>query len=991
MSGIAQDSGATVYQKRNLTSTISASSPASAPLPANDGAASSLLKSLSDDERGDPVKWQNLLEGGLPIGLRSSLLDANSTRYDISVTAEVLLAAQETRRYTGGFDLLYRLAAEQGRWPAALWIIKHLIDAYGSQALKSNPVLQVTDLWNVGESLDQATRRSFRDVLNSGDFIRSSPGEATLGKLTDDEPDNMARDEVFAHRVLGQIWHSLGLMTAACAGREMQPEILEMIAYLHHMGIMPVSIYNQKPSKDSTSLQQPPSMNLLSSRMLVSLSDAAWRARERSLAEEAMVRDGKDSNMPRSRYKINVGGLRPEAWLELLLWSSLHGGWIKQGADIFHHISKSGSDWKPFAWRSVVPTVDSEDPDWEKLGHIFNTRLPSSMDDAELTGDISIEKTVSTEVVNAYVDALISSTRVGVGERGISPVTVLERLVMLKRFLERSNLSLVAGSWDTVVSRLADIHEHFLDQPYHFRMLVELSPVMGAELGSTTRGDTPEYVFDGSAAVIGLFHRAIRSRIADGDVQQALQLFKLLLDRADANKEQSMIDLIKKFKSAKDAHRVPGLFNSNFAGITYPGFEMQIPATLSGPLLDLAMDAGALQFASWLIYSNEVDGPVIPVSLYLEPAIVPALLRFAADTDDKPLLSKIIDSYRALRRPGASALPHYHLRSFFTSQVMRKSWKGADAILQRMTDEKNARFKPSDLAHLACAVLIEHSAAQTVGQEVQRSLDQVRALFDRVMHLCHDLPRNWVTVSKSQIGVLLLVMARADPYWTTYWSKYHSSESYYTFKLPTEVFNTLLQGIIKAYDLSVGRKVLGVFWPHELREKQSIGRRKSAIDAGEPIMSRSEPSALDNERRIRRSVTIGPDRKQHVVLYGGLLPDAATMRILFNAALQEFNSAGQSLQPEELIVTREGGKRRYDRSPSGMLLWAIRRLQEIGVRNEDILDELRGDLSEDDIADIGARLTRSEESTGNSNDADNFEASQEAEEVPFEYQSTLRS
>lgn len=955
----ARNSYATNHQSPSLTPAISSPSSEAGTAPTIKLDAFSLLHSMSRQGKADPQTWQKLLEGGLPHDLRVSSADADAAPYEIKVTAELLLAAQGTVRISGGVDLLYQLGTEQRRWPAAIWIIKRLIDSYGSQALKSNSLRQVSTFWNVEESLEWATGNGFHEILASGDFIKVSSDRVALDQITGDKADDLVRDDAFAHRVLGQVWRSLGLMTAACAGKEMQPELLEMIAHLHHMGMMPVSIYNQTPSKDSMSLQQPPSMNLLSSRMLVSLSDAAWRARERSLAEDAIAR-GDHKAIPRSRYKINVGGLRPEAWLELLLWSSLHGGWVRQGAEILQHICDSTDGWEPFSWRSVVPTADRENPDWEKLGHIFNTRLPSSMDDAKTSTEISVQRTVSSEVVNAYVDALISSTRMGVGARGISPVLVVEYLVTLKRFLERSDLCLVAGSWDTVVSRLTDLHEHLLDRPYHFQMLNELSPVIGAELGSTRRGDAPDYIFDGSAAVIGLFHRAIRSRISAGSSREALPLFRLMLLRADANKERSMNDIVKNFMSAERAHKQPGLFSSNFAGIAYPGFELQIPPTILGPLLDLAVDAGALAFARWLIYSKEVDGPVIPLRLYTDPAIAPALVRFAADTNDKPLLSKIVDAYRAVRGPGASALPHRHLRSFFIGQVMRKSWRGARFILHRMLDDKRARLETGDLAHLARAVLVEQGAAQTGEQNAQQSFDQALSLFGHVMQLCHKPTRSQITTDQPQLAVLLLVLARAEQYWATYWTKYRTSDVYYTFDLPTHVFNTLLQGIVSAYGSSAGRQVLGTFWPHELRNKQSRGRRIGGVDAGEPIVPRFEPPTLDDERRMRRIVTIGSDPKHHVVLYGGLSPDSATMRIVFDAAVQEFKSSGQRLQPDELILARDHGKRRYDQSASGMLVWAIRRLQEMHVRDEDIVKELRAVLSDEDVAAIESRLTQSE-------------------------------
>lgn len=95
--------------------------------------------------------------------------------------------------------------------------------------------------------------------MHSSD-TKSSLARSTRGPV----PSESNRLLEMKHEALGQIWRGLGLMTIACAGRDIQPEILEMIAFLHHKELMPLSIYGIRPSDDSTAIQQSPMLNILS-------------------------------------------------------------------------------------------------------------------------------------------------------------------------------------------------------------------------------------------------------------------------------------------------------------------------------------------------------------------------------------------------------------------------------------------------------------------------------------------------------------------------------------------------------------------------------------------------------------------------------------------------------------------------------------------------------------------------------------------------------
>ena len=149
------------------------------------------------------------------------------------------------------------------------------------------------------------------------------------------------------------------------------------------MGIMPMSIYNQRPSPDSTAIQQPPTLRLFSSRILTSLSDAAWRAHEKMVVQEAKAKGGDYAalrpEIPGMAYRIYVAGLRPEVWMELILWSCLHGGWVIDGVKILRMLSSEPSQrqWRSLSWRTLAAAEGGKDDDWDKFDYIFNTQSHS--------------------------------------------------------------------------------------------------------------------------------------------------------------------------------------------------------------------------------------------------------------------------------------------------------------------------------------------------------------------------------------------------------------------------------------------------------------------------------------------------------------------------------------------------------------------------------------------------------------------------------------
>ena len=921
------------------------------------------LKYPDHDQRDDPSAWTALLEAGLPPHLREHPEQQVDTEIDVTHMGEILLAAQrgfdESLIDKEGVDVLFHLGVTQSRWSAVVWIVKRLVEAFGGKELHEVPQTQAIFPWSTEQSLWQLTTNKIdinADVTHSKQL--SVP---TLDELTQDGERNFPDRPTFRRDCLGQIWRTLGQMTMGCADEEMKPEILEIIAYLHHMEVMPMSIYNQRPSPDSTAIQQPPTLRLFSSRILTSLSDAAWRAHEKEVVEEARTKGGEYASLrpeiPGLAYRVYVAGLRPEIWMELILWSSLQGGWITEGVKMLRMLYKQPPErqWRCLSWRSLA-SKESDDV-WDRFDHVFKTKANTEITEFGIKSITQIQRTISSEVVNAYIDAVLSVIRLNQEHKGVPPAQVLRHLRIMKRLLDRSGLSLSTGSWDAILIRFVDQHPYVTDNRLHFERFIGLSPIMGAELASDNGRHLPDYVMDGSAAVLGLFHRALLSRIKAGDVEGAFRLFRALQERADSNKHQSIIDFLSKQQvSDTEPSRSPDdIFSSYFSGIDYPAFDLQIPATTLGPFLDLVTDAKAYEFGSWLLHNYDLDGPVIPERLYDDPTLAPVLIRFAAEAGDKKLLSKLINTHSDLAKRGQAALPVHVLQSFLSSQVNLKRWDAAERILQHM-DMRYAYWNPVNLAHVVRTMLSEfrNPPSGTPGSDFERA----KALFGDLIGSKYLRSRERYD---PQIAILVTMVASLDSYWADVCLPFDLTRSFYVFSLPTKAFNLALEGVVRAYGSATARHVLGLFWPHSARYAQRA--EQMAFDEGfETPAFTYQPSGTDTPGPKREVISIKGKQERKVVIYGGLRPDLMTIRIIFRKAMEEFrDSASTQGQPgfagsEMELAHLSDNKDELDLTETGMVVWAIQCLRTLGMADDDILGELQASLEEHEMRHIRAKI-----------------------------------
>jgi hypothetical protein len=677
---------------------------------------------------------------------------------------------------------------------------------------------------------------------------------------------------------------------------------------------------------------------LLSSRIFTALSDATWRARELAAAAEAKKRSGFFAGLEAkgSSYRVRVSGIKPEIWLELILWSCLHGGWISEGAALLRYIYRrpdKNDEWKPISWRdsldAIMPFGRSDLLDWDSIKYNFDSRSSATMDGIDTTGP-RVDKTISSEVVNAYIDALLTVVSVGVGQRGLDLAVVLRHIREFRAFLQRANLNLGGGSWDAMMLRLVESGAIDIESnPAIVQKLGALSPPMGEELQSRRSQRIPTYVLDGSAAVLGLFHRALYAEIKNGSLEGALKVFKKLQARVDIDRHQSLSDFFehKHLSPAASDDSAQGLFTSNFSGIDYPSFSTQIPPTTLAAFLELVIANKAFDLGNWMvgIGNTDIDGQLIPPSLYTDPHISAAVVHYATATDNTSLLSKITKHVAAQAEDGTPALPKELLQAFFNAQVELRHWDAAEKLLEYMHDGMDATWSLGNAATVGKVMIME-------GRNVPNP-DMMGSLLVRAAQIFASfLPRKIGAVrpftrKREELNSLCVVLSAASPLLATFVLSRAALPKFFFFALPASVFNNVLEGVVAAHGSEAGRVLVDRFairrrsTPQVIREEkqeQEVDEEEeeeefddddsehappasSTTAAPLPRMPRSREAAIKAGTISRTNITIACAGTQQpfertVAMYGGLDNlGPTTLRIVVRQALLEHNSLDHAM------------------------------------------------------------------------------------------------
>ncbi|KAF2016346.1 hypothetical protein BU24DRAFT_422694 [Aaosphaeria arxii CBS 175.79] len=874
--------------------------------------------------RDDIHSWLKNLDLFLPSHLRG-LSDATQqdqeTHYKLS---SVDFARYLNEAHASRHDLLSHIGLVNKQWPTVVWIVKKLMEdgVHTSEpSLRPEPLPFLESEDSVPGSLDALTGAPIvishsRTVATS---LQCSLDEATAA------PDSIDPGHVSVKKALGLVWRSLGFMILAATqdGKSGEPKVmlhvLEIIAYLHHAGLIPDSIYTQRPFPDSHAIQQPPTLHLLSSKILTALSDASWRAHEASATH---AKDRKNASyflgheIPGSRYKVQVQEVAPELWLELVLWSCLHGGWILDGAVILEKMHARGGDspWKLISWRELLNAEQEESaPGWRLFGQRAQVEATKAQDRARA------HHTISSEIVTAFIDGLVSLVRVGVGARGTDPDELIDHIKSLKQILDTNALSLGYANWDTIVVRLIESGGIVPEtRPELALKLVDLASRFGSEVASANApprtagpGASPPYFFEPSATSISILHRTMRSFVKLGGISGAMTTLNTLQEFTDANKQRSVERFFESLRTGTPE-------NSQLSAdspVEFPAFEPQLPIPLLARLLDLATDAKLYDLGRAFLDSDALDGPLIKREMYAHWNMAASLVKYGTLSGDNDLVMEIVKKTGAWSSASnAQQLPPPLVIALICCQIRLQNWESVKGMQGYMSKNPQYQPRPIIIATFVAELLRLSNDAQSKGRE--KACEAFESLlFDWEHFLMHEL--------RSEVYCMLGILSSVDSTWKDFASKFLAMSARLKITLSTKNFNEVLQGVLDGYGSFKGME-LAEKWCHDAPKAYETYKSPGGV----PTMPRFRAGPSEEYARQPDNIVIQQASGSRLVLQGRVSANRQTVWAIIRKAQQELaeqdaNDAAPT--SDTRLQARE------------TLRWAAKMLYYMGSEHEDIV------------------------------------------------------
>ncbi|KAH9871682.1 hypothetical protein J1614_005937 [Plenodomus biglobosus] len=897
----------------------------------------SQIPTPEDEARGNIEHWLAAIEPFLPLPTRRQ--PTSDTDLSSSVTP-FDLAVYVNKAQDASIDIISHLGLEEGRWQAAVWIAKKLVE-HGRRSAESP--LHLNAFEHVlgshrggGASLKALTEYPICIERHAAPRkLRYSLDSLTTA------PDTIDMRHAIVKRALGQLWRSLGNLILAASenngsdGDTIMPHVLEIIAYLHHVGFMPESVYSYRPPTNQYALQQPPTLHLLSSKILTALSDAAWKAHESSVKaakDSAKVSYFLGHEIPGSRYKIEVSEVTPELWLELVLWTCLHGGWILDGAAILRRVALKRGDhnWALISWREIMQAEEKKTSARSRTWNLFprNRDATASPSDRAKT-----RKTISGEVVSAFVDGLVNHLRVGVGRRGTNPETIVDLLKILKDFLDAHNLSLGTTAWNSIMARL--LESGGIDpekRPELLMRIVGLAPGFGAEITATNSSasadtEVPPF-FEPTTIPLSCLHRTIRAFIGTGDIKGAMTTLMLLQRHTDDNKQKSVQQFFETLRDIPQLRRDEP-FTSQLPPVDFPAFDTKLPIPLLARLLDLTTESKLYDIGRWLLFSEDIDGPLINSDLRSHRNMAASVVRFGTLSGENELVLEIIKKVGTWNQMHQQQrMPAEVLIALLCCQLKLRRWESVRGM-QRYVNE-TLTFRPRPIIFSTFAAELLRTANDT--NEVR---EQAKEAFSGLLFAWEQLCMNNIRI---ELYCILSIMSTVDNGWSDYCSRFLAVSWRQFIELPIDDFNRVLSGVLDGYGSVRGKQVVEQ-WCYQTPDWFKAYRAPGGL----PTMPQYRVGKRQELESRPRDIELVQDSGAKLVLQGRILPNRLTILAILRKVQEEVTSWQQ--RGEEFTQVTRAEKR-------NTLRWAVRMLYYLGHDYEEIVRDLGSSLVE--LAEIEA-------------------------------------
>ena len=790
--------------------------------------------------------WMSLLEEHVPHRRHRLEKGArNEAQRDTCDMVLKILRSASSRRHAR-VDLLSVLGFANGDWQQVYEIATMLLEAAASDVAESERKNVSNGFeWPIEPSLDELCGTSPVVLEPASDsrtgLLRGVDLEPVLAESTTTETALQRQDQSMM-----QIWKSLAYIvieTTKCSETKTEAAmqcVYRVIAQIHRLGLVPGNVYSYGPSSQSSAVNRPPIIHLLSSRIMTTLSDATWRAHQDAVIAEA-TNSGtslKDlaQDPPGGRFRLKVRPLGPEVWLEFVLWCCVERGYASSGAAIIEKLRDlSEEPWFAINW--IHPDEPDGTPagvDWAKV------KLRHGGTVGQIEGYASTEpfavmesRTISAEVVLALVDLLSSSVNLGINKPGLGLRKVQKSIQDLIAFLEPHNLP--AGYFDCLAVRLLQSggfdpdrspsgYQRWADRITEMRSLEPLHHTNSKGPSSKGPSFDLESVLTHSETLNGLFHQTLGAFVDRGDVRPALDVFAQIQQLVD----QSKLESIGAFLGGSQQRS--GFFNSRTASADqdFVNSHGQLPMYRLAAVLDMVTDSKLIGLGNWLLYSDDVDGPLIPRNTYARSSLAPVMTRFAAASHDPQLRKEVQDACQDLTVINSVAM----LRAMTSSRFHDRDMYSASFLLRKLATAKGGGVDTGTLASIAAAILeMERHVVGLNASSTRITLQMTSKIFKRMLQGYYQQNSGWLrkdqrALFRRQTSAVLMILEHIPNTslkaiarnWLT------KLGPTYDVSLQVGVFNVLMSAIVEIKGAQVGHMIWELFCEdprHKLEPSQA--------------------------------------------------------------------------------------------------------------------------------------------------------------------------
>lgn len=839
----------------------------------------------SSPRRLRPGPWAAAIESYLPPNLRLGAAKAaeGATQHEplrpIHTLPDVLSMARSSCKE----DVLSYIAVYQERWDAVIWLVKAMTEGYPGHRETEKTLCQLPpSLWEtVDQPLDEFTD-------NPIELEMPQPSAMSWERYSGDnfdklrwhyDPNNFDAPHILGRKSLGQIWQSLGAMILQAADRPSEDssysvimsKVFQLLGYLHRIDALPDSTYNYDFPTDPTVLRRPPTLHVLSKRIMSTLSDVEWELEWDETTTKAL---SQGYDLPKASVQPKTREFGPELWLDLVLWACVEGGWVSEGAWIVIQMQKRSTSkdtrWSTISWPEICQRKAP------KLG--WTSILRSVVDRTSLNqvGGIGIAsgtnldiklgaRTVSREAVLALVDGLLNGPQYTSGGVGMTTVELRRSIVACKGLLDYNHSELDGKFMDAVILRIHETFEMVREQPGLLSRFLDLRPteLKQGNRQSHTASPAQDHEIDDPAAVLGLHYGNLYRFSSDGNLDGSLRTFRKIQNIVDTQREGEMITFAKGLRErlgrGEDVSDLIEEEKDRVALPTPPPFPLS--ALIS--FIHLITDSRLFDLGNWLLLNEDIDGGLVEPALYSEQSLQPALLRFGIATSNSRLLKKIL---LGLEMPLPEAIVHSLLRF----QVALGKWTAVEELLNHLKNAPDMGWKANDATSIAKAVLqMEHKWRDNPNPD---SIIQALSILQNLISGRYNSEADPSQLSRdftqrrmaNQLGRILQTLPGSLRKITIRPPEEDSLEdlrAYASIDIGPNAFNIILEPMVDIYGSLAGKKLWDLWcrepnttWKREQYSDPSFGARERVVDPKLYMLRNVLRPVLETRRALRAAM-----------------------------------------------------------------------------------------------------------------------------------------